>query len=51
MIQLNYLYMNRNTMLAMIQILIGGGMIVLFGSLIKLCIMITEGEFGTYQRI
>jgi hypothetical protein len=43
--------MNRNTILAMIQILIGGGMILLFGGIIKLCIMITEGEFGTYQRI
>jgi hypothetical protein len=43
--------MNRNTMLAMIQILIGGGMIVLIGGIIKLCIMITEGEFRNYQRI
>ena len=43
--------MNRNTILAMIQILIGGGMILLFGGIIKICIMITEGEFRTYQRI
>jgi len=35
----------------MIQILIGSGILLIIGCIIKLCIMISEGEFRNYQRI